>query len=209
MACLASSGQPKTHTPWPWQPRTLRRIGPPRYPRASAPRRNTAPFAPSTSSRTGATPSTASTSSNRGAMSSGPIAGIPSADQDRSTSSGVRKQVPELTTVVPPSALPIGSAITGRPIVDVRPPSRYSLPSRSSSGVRAKSSRLTAPPSSSTRTRSPARASVSAATAPPAPLPTTATSASSSAGTPGCSRTGSLTGAASASQFTGTRGAPS
>ena len=41
-----------------------------------------------------------------------------------STSSGARKQVPELITVVPPTARPTGVGIAGRPSAMVRPPSR-------------------------------------------------------------------------------------
>ena len=46
--------------------------------------------------------------------------------QRASTRSGVRKQVPELTSVVPPSPRPSGSTIGGRPSVAIWPPSRYS-----------------------------------------------------------------------------------
>ena len=47
-----------------------------------------------------------------------------SASQARSTRSGVRKQVPELTTVVPPTHLPSGKGMVGRPKARVAPPLR-------------------------------------------------------------------------------------
>ncbi len=64
--------------------------------------------APSTASGTGCTPSTSSTVSNHGAMSSGSTPGIPLFVQAVSTSSGVRKHVPEFTTVEPPTTRPMG-----------------------------------------------------------------------------------------------------
>ena len=44
--------------------------------------------------------------------------------QCSSTGSGARKQVPELITVVPPTARPTGIGIGGRPSATVSPPSR-------------------------------------------------------------------------------------
>ena len=52
------------------------------------------------------------------------ILGYGSARHLASTRSGARKQVPELITVVPPTARPTGVGIAGRPSAIVRPPSR-------------------------------------------------------------------------------------
>ena len=89
-----------------------------------------------------------------------------------STAAGVRKHVPELISVVPPTALPSGSRIGGRPTVATWPASRYSrvVISRGRAVNESVSSQR---PSSSSATRIPPSASSLAATAPPAPAPIT------------------------------------
>ena len=96
--------------------------------------------------------------------------------QRSSTASGVRKQVPELTSVVPPTARPSGSRIGGRPSVACWAASRYSRGSMSR-GRAVNSAAVWWPPSSSSTTRMPASASSLATTAPPAPEPITHASA--------------------------------
>ena len=90
------------------------------------------------------------------------------------TAVGGRKQVPELITVVPPTARPSGSAIGGLPERHRR--AAVAVDRRRSG--RAGASRGCAPtvqrsPSSTITVSSPARASARAAKAPPAPEPTT------------------------------------
>src|SRR6266851_4842203 len=70
----------------------------------------TSPLAPMMSSPTGATLNVFSTSSNTGSSSA---RSMPHAS---STKSGVRKQVPELISVDPPTPRPIGSEMVGTPI---------------------------------------------------------------------------------------------
>jgi hypothetical protein len=75
----------------------------------------TSPLAPMMSSPTGATLNVFSTSSNTDSSSA---RSMPHAS---STKSGVRKQVPELISVDPPTPRPIGSEMVGTPIVNVKP----------------------------------------------------------------------------------------
>ena len=188
MACLASLGQPNAHWPQPWQPSMLRRIGSPWRPSACTPRSKSSAFRPMISHGTGRTEMARSTSSKNGAMAAGSAPSTPSsASHARRTRSGVRKHVPEFTTVVPPTHLPRGRGIAGRPNAKVAPPLRYRRWTRSIGGP-WKSSCVKYAPSSRTTTRSPARASSCATTAPPAPEPTMQTSAVSSTApwTSGC-----------------------
>ncbi len=94
-----------------------------RTPSASAPSRKSWPFLPIRSGSTARTRSISSAASYSGARSA--AHSIPcSVTQPASTLSGARKQVPELITVVPPTARPTGVGIAGRPSAIVRPPSR-------------------------------------------------------------------------------------
>ena len=122
---LALLGQPIAHWQAPRQPGALRRSGAPAQPRAAAPCRANLPLRPSTSSGAGATPIVSSTSASRASSDSGSASARPSrSNHDVATGRGGRKQVPELITVVPPTARPIGSAIGGLPRAIVVPPSR-------------------------------------------------------------------------------------
>ena len=171
--CFALVGHPNAQTPLPAQPRTLRSTKPPDHPSASAPRRATCALGPASSGGTRTTLSSRSTRSKCGARSrSSPN----SSRQRASTRSGVRKHVPEFTSVVPPTAFPSGSRIGGRPIVACWAASRYSRGSMSR-GRAVNSAASCATPSSTITTRAPASASSLATTAPPAPDPITATSA--------------------------------
>jgi hypothetical protein len=79
-----------------------------------------AAFAPASAAGTSATPSVASTRANTGASASGVSASSPKSSRHRSSTwSGVRKQVPELTSVVPPSPRPSGRTIGGEPTVAI------------------------------------------------------------------------------------------
>lgn len=95
----------------------------------------------------------------------------------RNTRSGVRKHVPELTSVVPPTPRPNGSTTGGSPNATVAPESRYNVRNLSNVDVRRNSSAVCRRPSSTTTTSIPASARTFATTAPPAPEPTTTTSA--------------------------------
>ena len=113
---LALLGQPIAHWQAPRQPGALRRSGALCQSRAAAPSSASSPFRPSTSIGAGATPIVASTSATRGPSSSG-LASAARAARARSLPPrwAGRKQVPELITVVPPTARPSGSAIGGLP----------------------------------------------------------------------------------------------
>jgi len=95
--------------------------------------------------------------------------------QRSSTASGVRKQVPELMSVVPPTALPVGTMMGGVPIVATWPASRYRRIVMSR-GPAVRSSASCQSPSSRIATRIPPSASSLATGAPPAPDPTTTAS---------------------------------
>ena len=90
--------------------------------------------------------------------------------QRSSTAPGVRKQVPEFTSVVPPTARPSGSTIGGLPTVVSCPASRYRRVDISR-GRAVNASVSHHSPSSRTATRMPPSASSLATTAPPAPEP--------------------------------------
>ena len=173
VCCFAPAGQPNAHTPEPTQPRALRRRKPPENPSASTPRRTIAAFSPANSAGTSATPIVSSTSSKTGVSSSSVNSVSPSCVRHRCrTCAGVRKQVPLLMSVVPPTPLPVGSMIGGSPIVALWPPSRYKR-AAISRGRAVNVSASCQAPSSSIATRRPADASSAAAGAPPAPVPTT------------------------------------
>ena len=111
---LAPVGQPNAQTPDPMQPRALRCRYPELMPRRSAPSLTSVALRPASSGGTSRTPIASSTSVNSSARSS---SSPWSARQRSRTRCGVRKQVPEFTSVVPPTPRPSGSTIGGSPTV--------------------------------------------------------------------------------------------
>ncbi len=123
MPRLASISQPNgQELHWTQSP-ALREIGPPLAPIASAPSIASWPLRPIRSGSTGLTWRNCSASAK--SVSRSPLHSIPNFRRhSSSTGSGARKQVPELITVVPPTALATGTGIAGWPSAIVRPPSR-------------------------------------------------------------------------------------
>src|SRR6185295_7596675 len=122
---LALLGQPIAHWQAPRQPVALRRSGALGQSSAAAPSSASSPLRPSTSIDAWATPIVASASATRGPSSSGLARARPCRScQAVATAGGGAKQVPELITVVPPTARPSGSAIGGLPRAIVVPASR-------------------------------------------------------------------------------------
>lgn len=123
MPRLASISQPKGQVAHCAQEPALREIGPPLAPSAAAPSIASCPLRPIVSVSTGVTRRNRSASANSASRSR--AQSTPSRSRQASrTASGARKQVPELITVVPPTALPTGTGIEGLPSAIVRPPSR-------------------------------------------------------------------------------------
>jgi hypothetical protein len=123
MAILASIAQPVGQE---WQQVTSRALRASPWleaPMASAPMRHSSALRPTAPLTTGVTCSARSTASNSPSSSEAQPSPCSSRQRAR-TSSGARKQVPELITVVPPTQRPTGSGIAGRPSATVRPESR-------------------------------------------------------------------------------------
>src|SRR3954453_6878601 len=102
--CLAEVGHPKAQTPVPTQPLALRNRKSLDQPRASAPRLTTWALPPASSGGIWLTFSSLSTRRKKGSSSSTVSSSRPKRERhSSSTVGGVRKQVPELISVVPPT----------------------------------------------------------------------------------------------------------
>lgn len=111
---LAPLGQPKSHTPAPSHSGALRRTAKCDQPSTSAPRPMMRATPPRYCAREVATCRTDSTRSKYGASSSGVRSDRPCSRAHLSRiQSGVRKQVPVLMVVEPPTVMPMG-IITGQ-----------------------------------------------------------------------------------------------
>ncbi len=123
MPRLASIAQPNGQELHCTQLPALRLIGPPLAPSARAPSIASWPLRPIRSGSSGVTRRNSSASENSASRSVAQPTPY-SSSQFRNTGSGARKQVPELITVVPPTARATGTGTGGRPSATVNPASR-------------------------------------------------------------------------------------
>ncbi|MGC4114635.1 MAG: hypothetical protein QM765_08500 [Myxococcales bacterium] len=122
---LAPVGQPKQQVPWPSQSGALRGSGPCAMPSASAPRAMIRAGSPRAGCLASWTSSQASTVLNQGSSSWGLIGAPCRRAQSARAQGGARRQVPELMTVVPPTASAVGSRMLTLPSVDCIPNAEY------------------------------------------------------------------------------------
>lgn len=108
--------QPRSQNPRPVQPRALRRIAKCRQPSASQPREITLSIGPTSGCAAGATSRIDSTRSKCRVIASRDSSSVASSSHQRSRiHGGVRKQVPPLIAVEPPTSRPMKIGITALP----------------------------------------------------------------------------------------------
>ena len=124
---LAPVGQPLVQLFVPAQCSWARRFGTTAHPLATAPARISSESRPIVSGSCSPTECRASALANQVSISCSSRASTPDADQRSSTRSGVRQDIPPLTTVDPPTHRPSANSTDGRPTAIPPPPSRYSV----------------------------------------------------------------------------------
>jgi len=123
---LAPVGQPLMQLFVPAQCSWLRRFETTAQPLACAPAFSSSESRPIVSGSCRPTECRASARAKYGSRSCS-LTACTSSDQRASTRSGVRQDIPPLTTVEPPTHRPSANSTDGRPIVIPPPPSRYSV----------------------------------------------------------------------------------